>query len=164
MFPPNVERDRAWDCQTIMCISWDRIISMSGSYPSKCMLFEDLFHMPGKSSITFWIGFWSHGIHWSLFYNSVFWEMWGWRVEHEEFTLVNFISICSQSCDLVLRRCVHLYLVLKELIMRHAAIDMYAEVVIMVKSWPGHLHQPLRKRCTGFLFVSLISIKWQRKG
>ncbi|KAF2295119.1 hypothetical protein GH714_031592 [Hevea brasiliensis] len=37
-------------------------------------------------------------------------EMRGLGVEPDEFTLVNLLSICSQSCDIVLGKFVHLYI------------------------------------------------------
>ncbi|KAJ9170794.1 hypothetical protein P3X46_018872 [Hevea brasiliensis] len=58
-------------------------------------------------------------------------EMRGLGVEPDEFTLVNLLSICSQSCDIVLGKFVHLYIekrgMEKDLIVRNALLDMYSK-------------------------------------
>ncbi|KAF2295110.1 hypothetical protein GH714_031553 [Hevea brasiliensis] len=58
-------------------------------------------------------------------------EMRGVGVEPDEFTLVNLLSICSQSCDIVLGKFVHLYIEKTgmeiDLIVRNALLDMYSK-------------------------------------
>ncbi|PQP92509.1 pentatricopeptide repeat-containing protein [Prunus yedoensis var. nudiflora] len=66
----------------------------------------------------------------------LFREMRDLGVGPDKFTLVNLLSVCSQSCDLELGRYVHLYIEVSGIevdqILRNALLDMYAKC--------GHLH------------------------
>ncbi|KAI5319477.1 hypothetical protein L3X38_039185 [Prunus dulcis] len=66
----------------------------------------------------------------------LFREMRDFGVGPDKFTLVNLLSVCSQSCDLELGRYVHLYIEVSGIevdqILRNALLDMYAKC--------GHLH------------------------
>ncbi|KAJ8764400.1 hypothetical protein K2173_006140 [Erythroxylum novogranatense] len=52
-------------------------------------------------------------------------------VEADEFTLVNLLSVCSQTCDFYFGRFVHLYIEITgieiDLIVRNALLDMYSK-------------------------------------
>ncbi|KAM6591556.1 hypothetical protein CsatA_014161 [Cannabis sativa] len=61
----------------------------------------------------------------------LFREMRESELRPDKFTLVNLLSVCSQSCDLALGRFVHLYIVITgveiDQIVRNALLDMYAK-------------------------------------